>query len=73
MTKPKSDTQIKKLLQDGFDEALKEQIKTMFKTFVVGQENVRQEMFSSMGLRLAVESYKMGLAAIEESLDKDVG
>lgn len=72
MTKPKSDAQIRKLLLDGFDDALKDQIKHLFKSFVTGQENVRQEVFSGIGLKLAVEAYKMGLAAVEK-LDTDVG
>jgi len=67
MNKPK----IKKLLQDGFEDAVKDQIKQLLKTFVADQENTRQETFSSLGLKRIVEAYKMGLAAIEE-LD-DVG
>lgn len=61
-----TDSKTKKLMRDGFDEALKDQVKHLFKTFVTGQENVRQEAFSGMGLKLAIESYKMGLEAIEE-------
>jgi hypothetical protein len=65
MTKPK----IKKVLQDGFDDALKDRIKDMLKNFVLDQENVRQDVFPSLGLKRIVEAYKMGLAAIEEMDD----
>lgn len=66
MSKPK----IKKLLQDGFDDALKDQIKQMLKTFVADQENTHQDVFPSLGLKRIVEAYKMGLAAIE-GMDTD--
>jgi hypothetical protein len=61
-----SKSKIKKLMQDGFDDALKDRIKELLKTFVLDQENTRQEVFPSLGLTRIVEAYKMGLAAIEE-------
>lgn len=65
MTKSK----IKKLMQDGFEDAIKNQIKEMFKTFVFDQESVQQEAFPGAGLTRIVEAYKKGLAAIDD-MDK---
>jgi hypothetical protein len=65
MTKSK----IKKLMQDGFDDAVKNQIKEMFKTFVFDQESVQQDTFPGAGLTRIVETYTKGLAAIED-MDK---
>jgi hypothetical protein len=65
MTKSK----IKKLMQDGFDDALKNQIKETFKTFVIDQESVQQETFPGAALTRIVDVYKKGLAAIDD-MDK---